>query len=94
MARTYLYSRAPGADPKPTFGVSTGGCLACIPSSVQLRCVSGQCFGERVSSYDGALFNAHCGYVGLPDGGAAVLYDVIDASTPVIATKTSWGCGG
>ena len=94
MARTYLYSRAPGANPPPTFPVSTGGCLACIPSAVQLRCTAGQCFGERLSSYSGSLYNAHCGYVAQPDAGASVLFDVIDASIPVVATKTSWTCGG
>jgi hypothetical protein len=93
MARTYLYSRAPGANPPPTFSGSTGGCLGCIPSPIQLRCVSGQCFGERVSSFSSSLFDAHCGYVEL-DAGATALLDVLDAAPPVVATKTSWTCGG
>jgi hypothetical protein len=92
MATAYLYSRAPGAAPPKGGSPSTGGCLACIPPAVQVRCVSGQCYGEKQSGYSSALTNAHCGYVGSSDGGIYPLYLSIDASAP-LATKTVWNCG-
>jgi hypothetical protein len=95
MATAYLYSRAPGAAPAPGGSTSTGGCLACIPPAVQVRCVSGQCQGERIPSvYSGALTGAHCGYVAPLDGGIYALYDgiTVDAAAPV-ATTTTWHCG-
>jgi hypothetical protein len=95
MATAYLYSKGPGGAPPPGGSTSTGGCLACIPPAVQVRCVSGQCQGERIPSvYSGALLNAHCGYVAPLDGGIYPSYDVITVDAAVtIATTTSWHCG-
>jgi hypothetical protein len=91
MAIAYLYSKAPGAT-GVGFGANDGGvCLACIPPAVQVRCASGQCVGEKLSSvYEGALVKNHCGPVILTDAGTASPDQVAYAGAP----QTSWSCGG
>jgi hypothetical protein len=90
MAMAYLYSKAPGATGQPSFpGSGRDTCAACIPPAVQVRCDSGQCVGEKVSSvYSGPLNQNHCGPVALPDGGAALYYQPAYAG----AQQTSWSC--
>jgi predicted small lipoprotein YifL len=93
MNIAYLYSRAPGTAAPPTIQPPPGGmCTACIPPTIQVRCVSGQCAGERIAGYPAALMSGHCGYVALPDGGLTALQDVIDAGS--VSTKSVWTCGG
>jgi hypothetical protein len=95
MARAYLYSQGPGAAAPPEIPVHAPGdmCLACIPPAIQVRCVSGQCGGEKVQSYTSLLLVGHCGYVNLPDGGASGFHEISDAGSPV-PTRTTWSCGG
>ena len=93
MNIAYLYSKAPGAAGPPAIQPPTGGmCTACIPPTIQVRCLSGQCVGERISGYPSSLMSGHCGYVALPDGGLTALEDVIDAGS--VSTKSVWTCGG
>jgi hypothetical protein len=93
MNIAYLYSRASGAAAPPTIQPPAGGmCTACMPPTIQVRCVSGQCAGERIAGYPAALMSGHCGYVALPDGGLTALQDVIDAGS--VSTKSVWTCGG
>ena len=94
MAMAYLYSKGPGGAGPPTLPVHNpgDGCLACIPPAVQVRCVSGQCVGEKISSYDSQFTSAHCGTLAIPDGGTYPLYLSIDGGSPV-PVKTTWSCG-
>lgn len=92
MNVAYLYSKGPGAAPAPEISPPAGGiCTSCIPPSIQVTCVSGQCVGTRISSYPAELRNSHCGYVKLADAGVHVPMKV-DAAPPT--TKSSWSCGG
>jgi hypothetical protein len=93
MNIAYLYSKAPGAPAPPTIQPPSGGmCTACMIPTIQVRCVSGQCTGDRIAGYPSTLMTGHCGYVALPDGGVTALQDVIDAGA--ISTKTVWTCSG
>lgn len=93
MNVAYLYSKAPGAAPAPSIPPSTGWCTACIPPAIQVRCVSGQCIGERIATYDSPLLFSHCGPVALPDGGMTALADVM-GDGGAAAPKSVWTCGG
>jgi hypothetical protein len=88
-ARAYLYSKAPGATPAPTFPqMDAGVCVTCMPPAVQVRCDNRQCVGEKLSSiYSGALIRDHCGPVTVPDAG--VLSDKIAYAG---TAQTSWSC--
>ena len=93
MNVAYLYSKAPGAAAPYAIQPPPGGmCTACIPPTIQVHCVSGQCTGERVAGYPSSLMSSHCGYVALPDGGLTALQDVIDAGS--VSTKSVWTCSG
>ncbi len=93
MNIAYLYSKAPGAAGPPAIQSPPGGmCTACIPPTIQVRCLSGQCVGERISGYPSSLMSDHCGYVALPDGGLTALQDIIDAGS--VSTKSVWTCSG
>lgn len=94
MAMAYLYSKGPNGSGPPTLPTHQAGdpCLACIPPAVQVRCVSGQCAGEKISSYSSQLTSAHCGTIAIPDGGTYALYLSIDGGSPV-PVKTTWSCG-
>jgi hypothetical protein len=93
MNVAYLYSRAPGAAPAPTFSTSPAGvCTACIPPAIQVRCVQSQCVGDRIIfDYPLALIDPHCGPIDL-DGGTTSHALPIDASAPAPATSV-WYCG-
>jgi len=89
---SYLYSIAPGAAPATSIPPDSGMCTACMPPPIQVRCVSSQCVGYRLSSFTDALLVDHCGYVTLPDGGATALEE---AAGDIGGTTTSaWACGG
>ena len=96
MAMAYLYSKGPGGAGPPTMPVHNpgDGCLPCIPPAVQVRCVAGQCTGEKLSTYSSSssLTSAHCGTIAIPDGGTYALYLSIDGGSPV-PVKTTWSCG-
>ena len=94
MATAYLYSKGPGGAGPPTMPIHNpgDGCLACIPPAVQVRCVSGQCTGEKISSYPSLLTVGHCGYITIPDGGTCALYETIDGGSPG-PPRTTWSCG-
>lgn len=93
MNIAYLYSKAPGAAaPPPIPSPDAGVCTACIPPAIQVRCMSGQCIGERISGYPSSLLHDHCGYVTLADGGLTALQEIIDAGS--VSTKSVWTCGG
>jgi hypothetical protein len=87
MSVAYLYSKAPGAAPPPG-GFQHTNCATCMPPTVQVRCISGQCLGEKVP-FMAALLSSHCGYVVStnigPDAGPS-----IDAGTPQVSV---WNCG-
>jgi hypothetical protein len=91
MNVAYLYSKAPGAAGAPTIPPPGGMCTDCIPPTIQVRCVSAQCVGQRISGYPSSLMNSHCGYIPLTDGGVSV-HQVIDAGT--VSTKSVWTCSG
>jgi len=96
MNVAYLYSVAPGAASPPVIQPSKE-CTACIPPSIEVRCVSGQCVGEYLSM--GRMLGGHCGFVPL-DGGtttapgpeSAPPTSKVDSGT--IPHKSVWGCGG
>jgi hypothetical protein len=94
MAVAYLYSKGPGGAGPPTLPTNSPGdmCLACIPPAIQVRCVSSQCVGEKISSYSSLLTVGHCGYITIPDGGIYALYETIDGGSPV-PPRTTWSCG-
>jgi hypothetical protein len=94
MATAYLYSKGPGGAGPPTMPTHNpgDGCLPCIPPAVQVRCLSGQCTGEKISSYSSQLTVGHCGTITIPDGGTYALYETIDGGSPV-PTRTTWSCG-
>jgi hypothetical protein len=93
MARAQLEGTGPGPAPQP----DGGACLACIPPAIQVQCVGGYCVGTRVSIYDSSsrLLYSHCGYIALPDAGAAppVSHHALVADGGV-SYQTSWSCGG
>ena len=90
MNVAYLYSKGPGAAPAPEIPASTGMCTGCIPPTIQVSCMSGQCVGTRVSGYPGGLMNSHCGFVPLDAGTHAP--PNLDAGAPT--TKSVWTCSG
>lgn len=94
LATAYLYSRGTGGAGPPTLPTHNPGdmCLACIPPAVQVHCVSGQCTGEKLSTYSSQLTVGHCGTIAVPDGGSYALYETIDGGSPV-PVKTTWSCG-
>jgi hypothetical protein len=94
MATAYLYSKGPGGAGPPTLPTHNPGdtCLACIPPAVQVSCVSGQCVGEKLSSYSSQLTVGHCGTIAIPDGGMYALYESIDGGS-VGPVRTTWSCG-
>jgi len=94
MAVAYLYSKGPGGSGPPALPTHNPGdmCLACIPPAVQVRCVSKQCVGEKISTYPSQLTKDHCGYVNLPDGGLYSLYENIDGGSPA-PVRSTWSCG-
>jgi len=94
MAVAYLYSKGPDGAGPPSLPTHNLGdmCLACIPPAVQVRCVSKQCVGEKISTYSSQLTKDHCGYVNLPDGGLYALYETIDGGSPA-PVRTTWSCG-
>jgi hypothetical protein len=93
MNIAYLYSKGPGAAEAPDIQPPSGGmCTGCMPPTIQVRCLSGQCVGERIAGYPSSLMTGHCGYVALPDGGLTALHDDIDAGS--VSTKSVWTCGG
>lgn len=98
MSDAYLYSKAPGAAAAPRIPTSSM-CTSCIPPAIQVRCVSGQCVGERVA-YTSALTVDHCGYLHKVDGGMTALQYSIDAGAGpandggASTTKSVWSCSG
>jgi hypothetical protein len=93
MNIAYLYSKAPGAAPPYAIQPRDGGaCTACIPPTIQVRCVSSQCVGERIAGYPGALMSGHCGFVALDAGSGATPQLSIDAGS--VSTQSVWTCSG
>jgi hypothetical protein len=95
MARAYLYSKAPGASPPPSFSSTSdpSKCLRCISPGVQVRCAGGQCTGTSSMS-NSELAKDHCGTInvdsGALDSGTSSLSDferAYESTAPI-----SWGC--
>jgi hypothetical protein len=94
MNVAYMYSKAPGASPEPDFQPSTTGwCTACIPPTVQVRCVTNQCVGEKLpTTSSGSLPFNHCGPIKL-DAGASAYHD-LPSDAGALPPQSRWSCGG
>ena len=71
-------------------------CLRCTPPSIQVQCKSGFCVGEKISSYSSGIVKSHCGYLALPDAGAAPAvspYALVDSGSGSGSSPSAWGCG-
>jgi hypothetical protein len=85
----WLYSKAPGASGMPTLPPITT-CNRCTPPGIQVRCSSGQCTGEQIStgmSFSSPIYSSHCGVVPLDAGAASAFPAAYAGAEPV-----SWGC--
>ena len=94
MNVAYLYSKAPGASPEPEIPPSPNGwCTACVPPTVQVRCVNKQCVGEKLTtSTSESMPSSRCGPLKL-DAGASAYHDLpSDAGT--LPPPSRWSCGG
>jgi hypothetical protein len=85
-----------GWGPVPGTHASPGTCIPCIPPAIQVQCQNGFCVGKRIPNVSsGALTTSHCGYIVLPDAGAApsvAPHAVVDGGAVVESYQTSWGC--